>query len=39
MNTNPNSKQEKSNKAERVYVTTGYPLELTPGIFAVTPPR
>lgn len=37
MNTNPNSKQEKSNKAERVYVTTGYPLELTPGIFAVTP--
>lgn len=37
MNTNPNSKQEKSAKAEMVYVNTGYPLELTPGTFAVTP--
>lgn len=37
MNTNPNSKPEKNNKAEMVYVNTGYPLELTPDTFAVTP--
>lgn len=37
MNTNPNSKPEKSTKAELVYMNTGYPLELTPGTFAVTP--
>ena len=37
MNTNPNSKPEKSNKVEVVYMNTGDPLELTPGTFAVTP--
>ncbi len=37
MNTNPNSKLEKSNKVEMVYVNTGDPHELTPGTFAVTP--
>lgn len=37
MNTNHNSKPEKSNKVEVVYMNTGDPLELTPGTFAVTP--
>lgn len=37
MNTNPNSKPEKSNKVEVVYMNTGDPLELTPDTFAVTP--
>lgn len=37
MNTNPNSKLEKSNKVAVVYMNTGDPLKLTPGTFAVTP--
>ena len=34
---NTNTKPEKGDKAEVVYVNTGAPLELTPGTFAVTP--